>query len=269
MDYPKVPIEIVSAPTDWVTILAALFAAFFGAAAAFALNIFLERLNERRRHLDSINSAVYGLLMSIATLVNLKEQSLTKFRTEFDRVSEVLAEITIGRDQNSIAASMTYINLIFQSITLQDQQMNGVFVPWQEIEFPMMPQPQSLYFTINGNPELIRLIHVAALEMNAVVKAIIDRNQFWQKNAESTLNDLQNGQPTIKSEALVVAKEALDQLEEFRAKHLKKRNWYSRWFFHLFAEKETWASYEPSNRMKSFIPSKAAYSAILNLPDID
>lgn len=284
MDYPVVPIAITTTPTDWPTIYAAMFAAFFGAAAAFVLNLFLERLNERRKHLDAVNSAVYGLLMSISTLINLKAQSLTMFQTEFDRAQRILSEINTTSNPTSMNASIQNINIVFNSIIMQDNKMNGAFVPWQELDFPMAPQPNDFHFTFGGNPDLVRLIHVAKVEMEATSKIICERNSFWKANADAALSEANKGQLSIKgilfnyqmlsyrtiikehtNIALVVAKETIDQLEVYRSKHFKRRKWFSSWFFKIFARKEIWTTYKTSQRMKDSIPDKEAYKTILEV----
>jgi hypothetical protein len=181
MDYSTVPVKIISAPTDWPTVFTAFAAAFLGAATAFLLNIFLDRLRERQKRLDTINIAVYGLLMSITTLVNLKEQFLTKFQTEFEELQKFIRSTNLLDPEGEVATSVAAVNTHINNIGAQDPQLNGALIPWQEIDFPLMPNPTLFNFTVSGNPNIIRLVHVAKIEMEGVAKLICTRNAYWQK----------------------------------------------------------------------------------------
>ena len=93
MSYPVQPIEIVSSPTDYITIFASFAAAFLGAGAAFVFNAIDARLRQRKARLAAINSAMYSLIVTQNTLVNLKSQFLTHFQEEFEATAKAITEI--------------------------------------------------------------------------------------------------------------------------------------------------------------------------------
>lgn len=283
MDYPTVPIAIASSPTDWPTIYAALFAAFFGSAAAFALNIVMDKMRQRRSQLDEINAGIYGLLMSLSTLANFKIQYLAQFKSEFSRAQEILGNINLAGDKAKIASEMQKFNIVIQSVSMQSANLNGAFMPWQELEFAMAPSPTSFHFTIGIDPDLVRLIHIAKTEMRAISKGISDRDSFWQKNSDDALIDMTSKAPGAKGlmfhlqmlsfrdtagehvdVALVVATETLKKLESFRKKRFKRR-WYLQWIFTTFTGREVWTTYELSEKISNVIPDRAAHGAVLDL----
>lgn len=284
MDYATVPIKVISSPTDWPTVYSAFAAAFFGAIAAFSLTLFLDRARERQRRLSEINAAIYGLLMSMATLVNIKEQRLTKFQKEFEELQELLIAMELFGSREDAIASTRIVADHLDGIGEQDSQLDGALIPWQDLTFPMTPDPRSLFFTTPGNADLVRLVHVAKAEMDGITGTIRDRNTFWRDNVDTT-QGAENDNPHKKmififqmlafrksvrehvDTALVVSQEALDQLEEYRKKHLKKRGWYSRWFFLIFIEKEAWTTYKQAPRITKAMPDKANYRSILDIAD--
>jgi hypothetical protein len=286
MDYPDIPIHITSAPTDWPTVCAAFAAAFLGAGSAFMLNIFLNRLRERQGRLHAINTAVYGILMSVTTLVNLKEQFLTKFNDEFDQLQELIKAVDLSAPEEELKCAAQVIAVSMNAIGPEEERLNGALIPWQEVDFPLMPDAVVFNFTVSGNPDIVRLIHVAKIEMTGVEKLISSRNVYWDKNIDATIEGTNDAASTRKwlttifqmlslrkvlrehvDIALVVAQTALDQLEDYRKKHLKKRAWYSSWFFRIFVDKENWTTYKQSARISRAIPDKAAYKTILDLTD--
>ena len=284
MDYPTIPISITNSPVDWPTIWAALFAAFFGALAAFVLNIFLEKLQDRRNRLDKANAAIYGLAMSITTLLNFKDQSLRLFNSEFDRAMECLSEVN-PTDQNSIRRVGDQVALIFQSISLQDQSMNNAFQLWQEPDFPMMPNPNDYLFTVASKPDLVRMIHIGRNEIQQITKRILERNLYWQKKADAVLTQpIESGPQTgtlafhlqmlairkVLREhtdiALIACSEAIEQLRDYRKISLKKRNWLSRRLCEMVTGKEVWTEQDIIQKMRPLIPNKNAYKRIFEIP---
>jgi hypothetical protein len=180
MEYPVVPIAITSAPIDWPTILAALFAAFLGAMAALILNAIFEKLRERRKRLDAINTAIYGLLLTIGSLVNLKQQFLVRFNAEFNELIGNLGEASINTHPDKIDSSDKNIRLILNRIGKEDPMLGAAFIAWQEEDFPMMPNPSDFLFTLEESPDLVRLIHVANSQTTQITKRINERNIFWR-----------------------------------------------------------------------------------------
>ena len=285
MDYTTVPIRVLSSPTDWPTVYSAFAAAFLCAITAFTFTIFLDRVRERERRLASVNSAMYGLLMSMSTLVNLKEQHLTKFQQEFDELQELIAATDLFASEEETAIAARIVGTQINEIGEQDSNLNGLLIPTQEVSFPMTPDPGSLLFTAPASPDIVRLVHVAKTEMDGITGAIRERNMYWRDNANSTFADDKERRHVKKftfvfqmlafrkmmrehtDTALVVAQEALDQIESYRKRRLKKRAWFSRWLFLLFTEKEAWVTYAESPRIKKNMPDKANYKSILNLAE--
>jgi hypothetical protein len=58
-------------------------------------------------------------------------------------------------------------------------------------------------------------------------------------------------------------------LESYRSKRLKKKKWYSRWFFTFFIGKETWTTYQPSKLMNKSIPDRNEYLETIEMSEED
>jgi hypothetical protein len=158
--------------------------------------------------------------------------------------------------------------------------LGAAFVAWQEEDFPMMPNASDFLFTIDEIPDLARWIYIANNQTTQITKRINERNAFWRGNVkhDTDADDLMSTKRwpymfqmlsyrSVISEytdlALVLIREILRGLEKYRSRRLKKRKWYSRWFFEFFVGKETWTTYEASALMNKLIPDRNAHLDVI------
>jgi hypothetical protein len=267
--------------TDSVNILAyvvPIVSAFFGASAAFALGVLREKSHKRTKQLDTINAAIYGLVMTAEALVNLKKQFLIEHNAQFAEATKVLSGVstTMGGEEIRRAASAFYG--ICQEISKKDESLNGAFKKWQDCEFPILPNPMDLTFTVAGAPELIRLLLLAKNETDQVSKRVVERNVLWLRHESTVMNEAKTETPTLEGlifryeildlraaictyvdTALVVIFEALDQLTAYRKTHFRQRNKLAG---RIFGKKQ-WVSYKIDDKWKPLIPDRKAYAGII------
>lgn len=271
-------VYVTHLPFDSASVFVPLFAAFFGAAAAFALNWFNERIRKRQSQHDLINSSVYALIITLNTLLSFKKQYLYNFEIEFAKARNLLAQMNPSGDQQSFDEIGRNVVKIFSEISKRDETLNGVFKVWEEIQFLNLTSPEDLAFTVEAEVDLVRLLMVARSQIYQVSKRITDRNVYRKEKVDGTLEDARakkigpntllfwyemlDSRTTVCAHvdtALVVIAEALDQLERFRKKHFKERNKFSQFAF----GRERWTSYKLPEKWREFMPDKNSYKDVI------
>jgi hypothetical protein len=259
------------------TFAAPLVAAFFGAAAAFALNECQARAKERTRQLGAINNAVYGLIIIFSRLLKFKKCFLWDFDPEFEQALNIFAKLQF-RDSESVEVVAKGVRDIFYEISKRDKNLNEVLKPWEEIQFLNLTYAEELSFTFEGAPDLVGLLVSVRDESNQIAKRIERRNAYIEKKQDATVQEAISGSASIATlffwhemlawrlsirghvdAALALTKESLLQLERYRKERFRKR----RWLGHLRSRKEFWPSYEIDDHWQKFMPNKAAYDDII------
>src|ERR1051326_8594594 len=131
------PVEILSAPTDKITIFASFVAALLGAGAAFGFTEIERRRRERQRRRELINASIYALTLTLNTLLNFKSQFLSRFNVEFSELLRTLGDIDLG-DSASVSSAAKKGHRILMQVNELDSATANAFIAWQEIEF--LPQ---------------------------------------------------------------------------------------------------------------------------------
>lgn len=286
--YPKsttpIPIAIVSNPVDWANIITAIAASALGAGAAILFSIIYERRREMKLQLQDINAAIYGLAITLDSLINLKEQYFGQHEDQFARLRQALGGAA-GTAPDQLNAQYR-ASQIFQEILRSDNTMGAAFLLLQEDDFPMMPQPERFYFTIIKNPNLPRLMHVAVSETNQVSKTIVLRNNLWREDPHKGRTEILSGafspetavyyfqmltfRHVLKEHvdmALVLINEVLDQLRSNRQQTFRKQAGLRGQVSELLFGPQAWADYQQSSRIKRAIPDRNKYKSILEVTD--
>jgi hypothetical protein len=277
-----VPIEVhvTETPTDIIAVLSALFAAFFGAAAAFWLNAIHERTQERRKRRELINKSSHDLILTLESFINLKKQFLVGFEAEFRTAYERLAEGVNPNHQSKLAALFQEVNIIFQEIGKKDAQLCSIFKKWDGIEFPNLSAANDLGFVVDGDSDLLRLLFRAQSTVSAAARTIRDRNLHREKKVDNFLSPPADGSidPRLllfwfemidfrfvilqhTNIALVLIVESLKRIEIYRKKHFPHR----RKLAQLFYGAESWITYSLPEKSKHYLPEQDTFKNILEL----
>lgn len=276
MDYPTVPIAITSTPTDWATIYGTLFAAFFGAAAAFWFSALDRRRTERNTRRYLINNSVYAISMTVNTLINIKVQQLHKFSAELEKVLEIASELTLHKP-DTVERAARDASKILNDIKRQDQYLDNVFRVWQEPDFLNLTAPEDLAFTVEETPDLVRLLMTFRSEVKQVSKRIIYRNIMHAKLEPGLRADLEKGAVTADTlifwgemislralalehadTALGIMPEIIEKIGAYRKSAFKKSL-----FAKVFRKKEKWVKFSLPEKWQQFIPDRDKYKNII------
>lgn len=275
----SIDVYVKATPIDTISIFTALFAAFFGSAAAFALSAFHERLALRRKQHDLVNKATYSLVLISNTLLNFKKQFLVSFESEFQAAYEILQTINLFDDDKRIEEIRRQVEGIFGGISKKSPTLNDLFRVWEEIRFIDVTAPEDLAFSVEEEADLVRLLTIARSQVFQIGRNIQQRNINHERWSERASQDAARGiigrnmlrfwleMLTSKAiirqyvdVALVVIDESLTQIQRFRKSHFKKRSKLG----NLIFGKESWTIGRVPVSYKDLIPDKANYQGILS-----
>ena len=262
--------QSISALIYIVPIVSSFIGAISGALGAYFLGGLREKLYKRERQLGAINSAVYGLDATLDSLLSLKKQYLIEQASLFGEMIRILGELPFPTDESTTRKIARDAYEIYQKISSNDRLLNGAFIKWQVVDFPMMPSPKDLAFTVFNAPDLVRVVHSAGIEVAQVTQGIIDRNEIWKKKEAVLLQEKPIGEQHLlfwfemlslrtailyhTDWALLAIPKALELLNTYREVHLKKRNWVKRLMF----GEEGWTPYKIKDDLKQYMPDKTA-----------
>jgi hypothetical protein len=274
MNYPVQPIEIVSTPTDYITIIASFAAAFLGAGAAFAFKGIDARLRERKARLAAVNSALYSLIVTQNNLVNIKSQFLTRFQEEFEATAKLITEI---EDPNSQPLRVHQVEAIFGSLQRQDPHLNNLCRHWEEPEFLALPKPEEPYFTVDGAPDLVRLLMTCRSQIVQIQKKISVKNTIRERMLNAVEQEGRAGGIGLSTltfwlemisyrtvvlkhvdTALALSVESAEQITAYRADNFRKSL-----ITKIFVGKEVWVEGGISDQWKGLLPKKEDYVDII------
>src|SRR6476646_8227778 len=105
---------------------APFFSAFFGAASAFIFASMREHHQKRRKNLDEINVAIYGMVMTVEKLLNLKSQFLVDHEAEFEEAAKILGQMNPSSDERTLQKITGEVSDIFGRVSQKSQDLNGV-----------------------------------------------------------------------------------------------------------------------------------------------
>lgn len=276
MNYPTVPIEIISTPTDIITILSSFAAAFLGAAAAFWFNSQERKKNERRQRRELINNAIYTVSITVNTLINIKSQQLHLYKSEFQEILKCLSELNLHRPE-VVEKTRRATAEILSKISQTDSNLNDVFKVWQETEFLTITAPEDLAFTVEETPDLVRLLMIFRSEVKQVSKRTAYRNSVHTRLEPTLRGEMASGVPGPNTlifwgemislrlltldhvdTALGIVPEIIDQIGAYRTRAFKKTLLRK-----ILRRKEKWLVFSLQGKWKTFMPDRNEYQHII------
>jgi hypothetical protein len=274
MNYPTVPIEIVSAPTDYLTIFASFAAAFLGAGAAFIFNGFDASLRQRRSRREAINSAIYSLIFTQNSLVNLKSQFLTRFQEQLEATAKLIMEI---ENPNSQPVLVQQVGAIFATLQQQDSSLNNLCKHWEEPEFLALT-PEELYFTVDDAPDLVRLLMTCRSQITQIQRKVSIKNAIRERTLSAVELEQRVGGIGLDTltfwlemisyrtvvlkhvdTVLALSVEAAKQIHSYRERNFKKNL-----IMKAFLGKEAWVHGGLAGQWKTFLPKPEDYADIIH-----
>ncbi|HEX3652172.1 MAG TPA: hypothetical protein VHU18_05035 [Rhizomicrobium sp.] len=268
-------------PFDAVaSILVPLFAAFFGALAAFTLSWLERREQVRQTRREMINRSAYSLIITSNTLLNFKRQFLFEYLAEFQKAYTILQAMNVSGDTSYYRSLFDKVSIVFTSVAWQDQQLNGLLKPLEEIQFLQLSAADDLMFTVEGDTDLVRLLLVVQTQLHQISKRLVERNAERKRLVDASQFEIANAAPgraslmfyfemldarKILSEyvnlALVLIEVATERLDSYRKKHFKGRTQFLQWLL----GRERWTTtYTIPAGWKYLIPDRKDYSDVID-----
>lgn len=279
-DPSPLKVIVVSAPLDVTSsILVPLSAAFFGALAAFLLSWLERKELKRQTRRELINKAVNSLAITSNTLINFKRQFLHEFLAEFDRAMEILSAMSFAQDEAYYHEVHREISFVFNSVAMQDQQMNSLLKPLEEIQFLNLTAADDLAFTVEGDTDVVRFLILIQSQIHQISKRIVERNGE-RKNmigaSQEELRTRRGGRASLMfyfemldsrrilreytDLALVLIDVTVERIGKYQKKYFKRRTWLARKVF----GNEKWTTImKLTPAWQALIPDRALYSDIL------
>lgn len=273
-------VQIIDPPFDVTTsVVVPLLAAFFGAFAAFSLN-WLERHERlRRERIETINRAIYSLLITNNTLLNFKRQFLYPAQ-EIKQALEIITSSDPFGDIQQQRDTLGRVQSIFNQIAVTDPNVAGILKQLEEIRFLNLTLSDELSFTMDGDVDILRFAILIESQLHQISKRISERNSERKVIFEKSEEELKTNRPGFHTLrfyhamldshrilleyvdlTLVLIDVTIEHLEKYRKATFRKRGKIAQRIF----GKERWTSPGAMpETWRKLVPEREKYTDIID-----